>query len=222
MADMNMEDEKSKIGQMLVEANLITEEQLKKALDFQKSLGGKLGHIIVKLGFIEDDVLTEFMAKQQGLEIADLEKLVLPENLVKRIPKDIIITHQVIPIAFKDGVLTLATSDPTDYEAVEATQLATDYKVEFALATRSSIQKAINELFFSGKEEEEEKPVEEATRKEELMRELEAAPSGREEEISATAGLSPMQLRRALIPLLIEKGIITEEELVKKAKELGG
>ena len=58
-------DEKVQLGQMLVESNLLTHEQLKMAMDFQKSVGGKLGAIIVKLGFIEDLTLTNFIARQQ-------------------------------------------------------------------------------------------------------------------------------------------------------------
>ena len=57
-------DEKVQLGQMLQESGLLSGEQLKMAVDFQKSVGGKLGAIIVKLGFIEDQTLTNFIARQ--------------------------------------------------------------------------------------------------------------------------------------------------------------
>ena len=67
-----MED-KTRLGRLLVEANLITEEQLKMAVDFQSSVGGNLGAIVVKLGFIEDTRLVQFVAKEQGLPVITLD-----------------------------------------------------------------------------------------------------------------------------------------------------
>jgi len=111
-------DEKVQLGQMLEESGLLNPEQLKMAMDFQKSVGGKLGAIIVKLGFIEDLTLTNFIARQQGIPVMNLDELVIPENLFKKIPRKMIDKHHVVPIRFHDGVLTVATSDPYDYEAM--------------------------------------------------------------------------------------------------------
>src|SRR5258706_4445090 len=140
-------EEKTRLGRLLVEARLLTQEQLKMAMDFQKSVGGKLGAIIVKLGFIEDATLIQFIARQQGLKVVNLDELVLPENLVKRVPRKLIERHYIIPIHYKEGNLTIATSDPYDYEAIEELQLAQDAKVEIQLAPRSAIIKCISELF---------------------------------------------------------------------------
>lgn len=199
---------RTRLGEMLVEANLITAEQLKMALDFQKSVGGKLGAVIVKLGFIEDTILSNFLAKQLNLPLVNLEELILPENLVKRIPQKLIEKHHVLPIHYRDDVLTVATSDPYDLEAFEELQLAVDYTLEMQLAPRSQILNAIKELFYpdhGGSSVEKSKA--------ELVRELEASPPPVEK-------VSPLMLREALIPLLISKGIITEEELARKAREL--
>jgi len=201
-----MED-RSRLGRMLVEANLLTPEQIKMAVDFQKAVGGKLGAIIVKLGFIEDQTLTHFIARQQGIPVVNLAELVIPENLVKRIPRKLIEKHHVVPIHYHDGVLTVATSDPFDYEAIEEIQLAVDSRIEMNLAPRSQILRCIQEFFAR---EEAPAPVKEKTR-EQLLRDLEGP---RAEKPSAE------KLREALIPLLIEKGLITEAELVRKAREM--
>ncbi|NUN47368.1 MAG: hypothetical protein HUU15_00890 [Candidatus Brocadiae bacterium] len=208
----------TKLGRLLVEAKLISDEQLKKASDFQKAVGGKLPAVLVKLGFITDDQITQFIARRQNLRIAELDKLVLPENLIKRVPRELIEKHTCIPTSYRDGVLTLAVADPTDIEAIEEVQLATDYKIEVALASRAALSKAINQFFYA------EKPVEDKSKeksKEQLLRELEESPLPREiDERASREGISRAQLQRALVRILIEKRIISEDELIKKAKEI--
>jgi type II secretory ATPase GspE/PulE/Tfp pilus assembly ATPase PilB-like protein len=199
-------DEKVQLGQMLQESGLLTPEQLKMAVDFQKSVGGKLGAIIVKLGFIEDQTLTNFIARQQGIPVVNLDELVVPENLFKKIPKKLIDKHHVVPIRFHDGILTVATSDPYDYEAMEEIQLAVDQRVDLVLAARTQITRTIAELASRPAAP---PPVKEKS-KDQLLKELE----------SGGDKMSKEALNNALIPLLIAKGIITQDELVRKAKEL--
>ncbi len=180
------------------------------AMDFRKEVGGKLGAIIIKLGFLEDSTLTNFLAKQQGLPKVDLSELVLPENLVRRVPQKLIERHHILPIHFADNVLTLATSDPFDYEAIEEVQLSMpDMRIEMKLAPRSQILRSISELFHADPVE---VPVKEKT-KETLLRELDAEGKSQER-------IASVQLRDALIPLLIEKGLITRDELAQKARDL--
>ncbi|HZE98698.1 MAG TPA: hypothetical protein VE981_16845 [Planctomycetota bacterium] len=199
-------DEKVHLGQMLQESGLVTPEQLKMAMDFQKSVGGKLGAIIVKLGFIEDQTLTNFIARQQGIPVVNLEELVVPENLFKRVPKKLIDKHHVVPIRFHDGVLTIATSDPYDYEAMEEIQMAVDQRVELVLAARTQITRTITEMADRPATTVKEKS------KDQLLKDLD----------SGADKMSKESLHAALIPLLISKGVITQDELVRKAKEIEG
>ena len=177
------------------------------AMDFQKSVGGKLGAIIVKLGFVEDQTLTNFIARQQGIAVVNLEELVIPENLVKRVPRKLIEKHHIVPIRYHDGVLTIATSDPFDYEATEELQLAVDYRVEIQLAPRSQILKTIHEIF----NRDESVPSVKEKSKEQLLKDLSGGASDR---------FSPALLQEALLSLLLQKGVISEEELHRKAREL--
>ena len=223
----SLEVGRTKLGEMLVEAKLLTADQLKVAKDFQKTVGGNLGAIVVKLGFIEDEVLTHYIAKAQGIPVADLENLVLPENLVRRLPRKIIEENEVVPVSFKDGVLTVVMSDPTDLEAIDNVSLATEARVEVKVASRLSIQKAINSLFYS-----EDSPFSKmpppiaptapgatAPTKEALLKALESG-KGSLEDIARRAGLPSSQVLHALVPLLIEKGLIKEDELVQQARHL--
>lgn len=203
-----MVEQRDRLDQMLLAAKLITEEQLKMALDFQKAVGGKLGAIIVKLGFIEDLTLTNFIAQQQGMRVVNLDELILPEILVKRIPKKLIRRHHVLPISYKDGVLTVVTSDPYDYEATEELQLAQDAKIDLQLAPRSQILKYINSLLAA---DERSSPTKEKSRAE-LLKETVARLR-----LDSERGAKP-HLLEAVTALLIEKGIFSEEELLRKVK----
>lgn len=205
-------EERVRLGTMLVKAGLLNPEQLKIAVKFQKEVGGKLGAIIVKLGFLEDHTLTDFIAKQQGLQVVNLSEIVLPENLVRRIPKKLIEKHHVVPIESRGHSLTIATSDPFDYEAIEELQLTlADVKIEMKLAPRSQILRVISD-FFERRDVEE--PAIREKSKDELLRDLE------EEDKPAGDRITLLQLREALMPLLIEKGVITREELIRKAREI--
>ena len=210
-----MED-KARLGRLLVESNLINEEQLRMATDFQRSVGGNLGAIVVKLGFIEDHRLIQFIAKDQGLSVITLDDIVLPHNLVRRLPRKLIEKHQVLPIHYKDNILTVATADPYDYEAIEEIQLAQDSRIEINLAPRSAIQKCIAELFSAA-------PAPAGGT--DLQEPKAEADAGSHHDVPITTHrhlpkVSKLYLHEALIPLLIQKGVISEEELIRKAREI--
>ncbi|GAI31402.1 unnamed protein product [marine sediment metagenome] len=202
--------ERPKLGEMLLEAKLIDEDQLKTVLDRQKETGGRLGDIVEQLGFIKEDKLIDFIAQQQELEVINLEEMVLPISLVKKISPELMKKYNFLPIGFRGGVLTIVTSDPTDYEAIEEIQLTTDWRVEVLLAPSSMIKTTMTEVL-------------EHTQK--LIRskkELKVGSADKSESAvrkSIKLG-SDKIVREALAQLLIEKNIITEEELKQKIKEL--
>ena len=74
-----------KIGEILKKAKLLTEEQLKTALEYQKSTGERLGMIIEKLGFVDETSMVKCLAEQQEIEIVNLDEMFLPVNLIKKI-----------------------------------------------------------------------------------------------------------------------------------------
>lgn len=196
--------DRANIGQRLLRAGLLTDAQLGRADAMRRQVGGNLGAIIVKLGFLTDEQLTQFLSDQEKLPVVDLSKRVIPKSLVLRIPRDVLERHHVIPVSLESQTLTLAMADPTDYDAIEEIQFLTNCRVNVVLASQQSIVRALNELH-----------VAEERSREELTRELERGTT-RGVPLEVTPGLE-----RALIPLLVEKGIITENELRQKARELG-
>ncbi len=225
--------ERLKLGELLLRKKLITKEQLQTAVEYQKSLGGKIGNIIVKLGFISDEQLTRELARYYGIGVADLANQILPLDLFKQIPREIIDKHQVVPIHSTSTVMTIALSDPTDYEALDELQFATGKKIETTLATRDSIKRAIAE-FAAQQDREVEGGVIDAN-KVKSGGKLRPASAGslraladagesalieavkeRADQVGAkinTTMLTRNDLRAAVVPLLVKKGIITENEL---------
>jgi type IV pilus assembly protein PilB len=195
-----------KLGDLLVEAKLLTSEQLKTALDYQKKTGLKLGEVLEKLGFVSEDEILACLANQLSMEIVNLKNIIIPNALVKKIPLQLIEKYNIIPIGISGDTLTIATSDPTDYGVVEQIQLLTDQKVDMVLATTTEIKIAIRDVFQPAHRKDKEK--------DDILDEL----SGTLKNKKKTANRDEI-LNHPLTRLLIEKKIITEDEILKKIEE---
>jgi type IV pilus assembly protein PilB len=227
--------ERQKLGDLLFKKGLITKEQLDTAIEYQKSLGGKMGNIIVKLGYMTDEGLTREIARQYNMEVTDLANMILPVNLLKAVPRDVIEKHHLIPVHQTDKVLTVCMSDPTDYEALDELQFVTGRKIETTLATRDSIKRAIAEFTHALEKEERRaaglpsgKPasagkLRPASRgslqtlrdasESSLVEHVRERLAGQGARNVNTQTLTRGELRAAVIPVLIKKGVITENEL---------
>ncbi|MBX3460677.1 MAG: hypothetical protein KF696_12060 [Planctomycetes bacterium] len=234
--------ERLKLGEMLLKKGLVTKEQLDTAIEYQKSLGGKIGNIIVKLGYMTDEGLTREIARQYNMEVTDLANMILPVNLLKAVPRDIIEKHHLIPVHQTEKVLTVCMSDPTDYEALDELQFVTGKKIETTLATRDSIKRAIAEFLEEADKEARKsgsagglKPASAGklrpASKGSLAALRDATESSLVEEVRnrlndagakgvSAQNLTRAELRAAVIPVLIKKGIITEGDLFDAVIEL--
>ncbi len=141
---------KRRLGDLLVEAGLITESQLRAALAEQKKWGGRLGRTVVELGFTTEETMVKVLAGQLSLQTVDLESAQLPGRIVDRLRLDLAERYGIFPIGFErlTQTLTIATSDPTNAEALRALALATNCLVTPAVATASSIDRAIRRYYF--------------------------------------------------------------------------
>jgi len=138
-----------KMGKLLVNARLINEEQLQKAMLTQKKEGGKLGSILVKLGFIEENKLLAFLSQQYGIPSVDLSKLEIDPAVTKLIPAELVQKHRVIPIKRTGSTLSVAMVDPTDVFAIDDIKFMTSYDVAPVLASEGAIIAGINQHYDS-------------------------------------------------------------------------
>ena len=137
----------SKLGKMLIGANLINDEQLNKALSTQQKEGGKLGSILIKLGYISEDKLLNFLSHQFGIPAINLSTQEIDPNIIKLLPPEVAQKYQVVPVARKGAAITLAMVDPSDVFAIDDIKFMTGYDVQPVLATEGAIRSSINKYY---------------------------------------------------------------------------
>ncbi|MEB3198365.1 MAG: ATPase, T2SS/T4P/T4SS family [Candidatus Sericytochromatia bacterium] len=110
---------KMKLGEILLNANLVTESQLKKAVDIQKETKESLGMILIKQGYISEASIKDALELQYGLRYVNMRKIKVAPEVLKMVPENLIRQHQIIPIQFANNRLTLAMVDPTNLIAID-------------------------------------------------------------------------------------------------------
>ena len=130
----------NKLGRMLVAANLLNEQQIEKAIALQQKEGGRIGSILVRLGYIEENTLLEFLSKQYGIKSLDLNKVEIDSTIIKLIPTEVVQKYTVIPVRRVGSVLTIAMLDPSNIFAIDDIKFMTGYDVDVVVATETAIK----------------------------------------------------------------------------------
>src|SRR5437867_7256711 len=141
-----------KLGEILLKENLISPEQLKQALEHQKSNGGRLGNTLVKLGFLSDDEVTAVLSRQYGVPSINLSYFEVDPNVIKLIPMETAIKYQVLPLSRVGSSLTLAMVDPTNVFAMDDIKFMTGLNVEPVVVAEASVQTAIAKYYSTSRE----------------------------------------------------------------------
>ena len=139
-----------RLGEILLKESLITQDQLDKALEFQRSNGGKLGSCLTKMGFITDDDITGVLSRQYGVPSINLKYYEIDPNVIKLIPQDTALRYQVVPLSRVGSVLTIAMTDPTNVFAMDDIKFMTGFNVEQVVASESAITEAISRFYGGG------------------------------------------------------------------------
>jgi type IV pilus assembly protein PilB len=139
-----------RLGEILVKESLITQDQLQKALEFQRANGGKLGSCLTKMGYITDDDITGILSRQYGVPSINLKFYEIDPTIIKLIPQDTAQRYQVIPLSRVGSVLTIAMTDPTNVFAMDDIKFMTGFNVEPVVASESAIGDAISRFYGAG------------------------------------------------------------------------
>jgi type IV pilus assembly protein PilB len=139
-----------KIGKLIAKAQLITEDQLQKALLTQKKEGGRLGSVLIRLGFIDAAKLLKFLSQQYGVPAVDLEPLEIDPAIIKLVPAEVVKKYLVVPIKRLGATLSLAMVDPSDVFAIDDIKFMTGYNVEPLIAGESAVIDKINKCYGKG------------------------------------------------------------------------
>lgn len=131
------------LGERLIEAGVITDAQLSLALREKKRNGGYLGSVLVKLGFITEEVLTDSLAAETHTEVVDVINVVIDEGVLELIPYDVAKKNRVVPIGMDDKMLTVAMADAFDVVAIDNIEKLTGLQLEVTSAAEADIGDAL-------------------------------------------------------------------------------
>ncbi|HYH97841.1 hypothetical protein [Hyalangium sp.] len=135
-----------------MDAGLLTETQLRSALAEQRKWGGKLGHTLVQMGFVDESSMVHALSRQLHIPAVELDTLQPPEYLLQLFRIDLAERYGVFPVAADTThkTLTLASSDPTNVEALQELAFHTDQKIQVVVSSASAIERAIRKHYYGG------------------------------------------------------------------------
>ena len=136
-----------RIGDLLVREKVISSAQLEQALKVQKETGSRLGSILVKLGFLSDEEVTNFLSRQYGVPAINLAYFEIDPTVVKLIPYDTAKRYQILPLSRVGASLTIAMVDPTNVFAMDDIKFMTGFNIEPVVASESSILDGIEKSY---------------------------------------------------------------------------
>jgi type IV pilus assembly protein PilB len=142
----------AKLGETLLRENLITPQQLKEALDYQRTNGGRLGSTLVKLGMLSDEEVTAVLSRQYGVPSVNLDLFEVDEGAIKLISQETAKKYMVLPLSRVGPTLTLAMVDPTNVLAIDDIKFMTGLQVEPVIVSEAALSEAIERYYGTSRE----------------------------------------------------------------------
>jgi type IV pilus assembly protein PilB len=139
-----------RLGEMLLNDGLITQEQLDKTLEQQKAAGGRLGYHLVRLGFVTDEDITKCLSQQFGIPSVNLDSYEIEQEILKLIPADVAKKYLVLPVSRVGSTLTLAMADPSNVFAIDDIKFMTGFNIEPVVSAEITIINAIKNHYGGG------------------------------------------------------------------------
>lgn len=136
-----------RLGDLLISAGLLSEEDLGRALALQKDSGKRLGSVLIDSGIISEQQLIEALEMQLGVDFIDLSKLTLSPELIQYIPKAVAKRHSIVPVKLDKDELYLAMSDPLNFMAIEEARRTSRRKIIPMIATADAVDRSIIALY---------------------------------------------------------------------------
>src|SRR5688572_26538054 len=140
----------SRLGELLVREKLISLQQLQKAQDEARRSGKRLGHALTQLGFVKDQDLTSFLAKQYSLPSINLNDFEIDNDVLKLIPRDVARKHMVMPVNRAGATLVVAMADPSNIYAIDELKFLTQYNIEPVVASEAGVEAALSRYYDKG------------------------------------------------------------------------
>src|ERR1700745_1215657 len=136
-----------RLGDLLVKEKVITPEQLVQATKVQKETNVRLGAALVKLGFLTDEDVTNFLSRQYGVPAINLSYFEIDPAVVNLIPFEPAKRSQILPLSRVGASLTIAMVDPTNVFAMDDIKFMTGFNIEPVVASETAIMEAIEKAY---------------------------------------------------------------------------
>ncbi len=148
---------RKRIGQILVDRGIVTETQVREALDKAKVQGGAIGQMLVQLGYATEDDVIHALAEQAGMEVINLDEIqsVAPE-ILDRVSPSLAKIYRIVPVSLDGNILTVAMADPLNVNALDDLRLMLSLDVIGAVSSESAVDNAIDRFYGDRRESVEE------------------------------------------------------------------
>lgn len=137
---------RERMGKLLLEAGLVSEQQLSEALQIQGQNKSRLGRILVNMGAISENTLLQFLGQQYGVPTVDMSSVAMDRHVAKIVPGDLAKQYLVVPIRCVGSRLTLAMVDPSNITLIEEIRFRTGLSIVPMVAMESEVLKRISQL----------------------------------------------------------------------------
>ena len=138
---------KKRLGEMLVDAEILTEEQLKRAVAEHRKAGLKLGQYLSRQGLVNENQIVDTLSQQLKIEKYHPDQYPLDMDLARMIPFETAQKLQVAPLRKKGRLLTVAMTDPLDINTMDSIEITTNSEVEPVVCTEHEVTQLINSLY---------------------------------------------------------------------------
>ncbi len=136
-----------RLGEILVRAGTVTQQQVADALALQSEQGGRLGNLLVEMGHLSEATLLELLAQHFGVPAIHLEDLDIEPAVIQIVPAELARKYTILPISKAAARLTLAMVDPTNVFALDDVKFMTGYSVEPVIAGEEDLRGAIDRFY---------------------------------------------------------------------------
>ncbi|HUS63161.1 MAG TPA: ATPase, T2SS/T4P/T4SS family, partial [Kofleriaceae bacterium] len=140
----------SRLGELLVREKMISLQQLQEAQTEAKKTGRRLGVALSRLGYVNDQDLTQFLARQYSLPSINLNDFEIDPDVLKLVPKEVAMKHMVVPVNRAGATLIVAMSDPSNIFAIDELKFLTQYNIEPVVAAEAAIEESIRRYYDKG------------------------------------------------------------------------
>lgn len=145
-----MQLNRERVGLQLVDAKVISSDDLSQALDIQQGEGGRLGSILVRMGVLSESTLLEFLSQHYGVATVELSTCSIDGSLRGLVPYDVVRRHLVLPVRKTTSRLSLAMADPTNASLLDDLRFRTGLHIIPMVATESDLRTAISHVYGQG------------------------------------------------------------------------